>query len=103
MPRQHNKEEGWMTAAEFKTANSEQLRGALLALWWDAQGNWERSHEIAQEIEDSSGAWVHAYLHRKEGDEGNAGYWYRRAGRPQAKWDLEIEWTRMVEQMLSER
>lgn len=92
-----------MTPAEFKTANPEQFRGALLALWWDAQGNWERAHEIAQEIEDSSGSWVHAYLHRKEGDEGNAGYWYRRAGRPQAKGDLELEWTRIVEQMLSER
>jgi hypothetical protein len=91
-----------MTAGEFKAASPAQFRGALLALWWDGQGNWERAHEIAQEIEDASGSWVHAYLHRKEGDEGNAGYWYRRAGRPMAKGDFETEWARMVEQMLAE-
>jgi len=72
----------------------------LLALWWDGQGNWEQAHEVAQEVEDPEGAWVHAYLHRKEGDLGNAGYWYRRAGRPPATGALELEWTYIVETLL---
>ena len=58
------------------------LSPLLQALWWDAKGNWRRAHAIAQEIETPDAAWVHAYLHRKEGDDWNAGYWYRRSGRP---------------------
>jgi hypothetical protein len=90
----------WMTTAEFKEANSDQFHGALLALWWDAQGNWAQAHEVAQEVDDSDGAWVHAYLHRKEGDSGNASYWYRRAGRQPATGALELEWADIVEAML---
>jgi len=89
-----------MTIQEFQTTNSDQFRGPLLVLWWDAQGNWERAHEIAQEREDSTSAWVHAYLHRKEGDDENAKYWYRRAGRPAATGSLEVEWAAMVETIL---
>lgn len=89
-----------MTQAEFKEADSSQFQGALLALWWDAQGNWERAHEVAQDVDDSEGAWVHAYLHRKEGDLGNAGYWYRRAGRQPARGPLELEWGSIVETLL---
>ena len=89
-----------MTKAEFKDANPDQFRGALLALWWDAQGNWEQAHEVAQDVEDSEGAWVHAYLHRKESDLGNAGYWYRRADRQPATGALELEWTHIVETLL---
>jgi hypothetical protein len=92
-----------MTAAEFKKADPHKLDGALLALWWDAQGDWERAHEVAQEIDDVSGSWVHAYLHRKEGDPGNAGYWYRRAGRKAATGDPEAEWAQIVETMLVAR
>jgi hypothetical protein len=55
---------------------------ALQALWHDAHGDWTRAHICAQEEEGGSGAWVHAYLHRKEGDLANARYWYARAGRP---------------------
>ena len=54
---------------------------ALAALWHDAHGDWERAHESAQADAGKVGAWVHAYLHRKEGDDANAGYWYARAGR----------------------
>jgi hypothetical protein len=68
------------------------LAGPLLALWWDARGDWTRAHEAAQAGEDAGSAWVHAYLHRKEGDLGNAGYWYRRAGRPVADGPLDQEW-----------
>ena len=66
---------------------------ALQALWWDAQGNWDRAHACAQVNEaDPSAAWAHAYLHRNEGDVTNAAYWYRHAGRPLARDELEAEW-----------
>ena len=89
-----------MTVEEFSVAGSEEFEGVLLALWWDGKGNWEKAHEIAQDVTGSDGAWVHAYLHRKEGDEGNAGYWYRRAGRVGARGDLKLEWEAIVTEML---
>jgi hypothetical protein len=65
---------------------------ALLSLWWDARGDWNKAHALAQEDESSPrSAWVHAYLHRKEGDLSNAAYWYRRAGRPEGRGSLETE------------
>jgi len=70
-----------MELAEFKTLKDPaSLDLALQALWHDAQGDWTRAHDLAQEASSRSGDWVHAYLHRKEGDIGNAGYWYSRAG-----------------------
>jgi hypothetical protein len=69
-------------------------------MWEDAKGNWSAAHSIAQEIEDETGSWIHAYLHRKEGDLGNAGYWYRRAKQPTAHDTLEEEWTRIVSRLL---
>ena len=62
-------------------------------MWEDAKGNWNAAHSIAQEIEDETGSWIHAYLHRKEGDLANAGYWYRRAKQPIAHDTLDEEWT----------
>lgn len=64
---------------------------ALQALWHQAKGEWARAHRLAQAAGDD-GAWVHAHLHRVEGDAGNAGYWYRRAGKPHASVALELEW-----------
>jgi hypothetical protein len=64
----------------------------LRALWHDATGDWDAAHRVAQDVESADGAWVHAYLHRREGDTGNAQYWYRRAGRPAATGTLEEEW-----------
>ena len=58
------------------------LGPALRALWHEASGDWDAAHGLAQSEHDRDGAWVHAYLHRVEGDPGNAAYWYRRAGRP---------------------
>jgi hypothetical protein len=78
-----------------------QLSPALVALWHDARGDWEAAHDAAQDVDDESGAWVHAYLHRKEGDEANAGYWYQRAGRPVAHGPLKAEWTAIVEALLA--
>jgi hypothetical protein len=73
----------------------------LAALWWDAVGNFDRAHEIAQ---DESGgrdaAWVHAYLHRKEGDPGNAGYWYSRARQPHAQTSFADEWRAIASALL---
>ena len=73
----------------------------LLALWWEANGDWSRAHEIAQEIHTREGAWVHAYLHRKEGDDGNAAYWYRQAGKPPFRGGSEVEWVEIVETLLA--
>ncbi|WP_036385434.1 hypothetical protein [Muricauda sp. MAR_2010_75] len=64
---------------------------ALQALWYDAKGDWEASHDIAQDIHTTMGSWIHAYLHRKEGDKWNAGYWYRQAGKPFPEYSLEEE------------
>ena len=79
-------------ASIVQDAPAVELDPAAQALWWDAKGDWTRAHECAQAQEDAEGAWVHAYLHRKEGDLDNAGYWYRRAGRPAASGPLEAEW-----------
>ena len=94
-----------MTAAEFRAslAQAEQPAGvspALAALWYAAKGDWDQAHEITQpggpELD-----WVHAYLHRVEGDLGNAGYWYRRAGKPAAKVSLDEEWAALVNTLLA--
>ena len=76
------------------------LDAPLAALWWAAKGQWDEAHRIVQDEEDTDSAWIHAYLHRVEGDLGNAGYWYRRAGKPVATGSLEIEWERMVPTLL---
>ena len=74
----------------------------LAALWHDAKGDWKRAHEIVQDEEGAAAAWVHAYLHRKEGDLSNAGYWYRRAAKPVSKASLEDEWEAIVAQFLAQ-
>ena len=73
---------------------------ALRALWHDGRGDWDSAHRVAQDVGDATGAWVHAYLHRKEGDAGNAAYWYRRAGRPVATGDLQAEWEQIASALL---
>lgn len=78
------------------------LTRALAALWWDAKGDWRRAHESAQQDEGKDGSWVHAYLHRKEGDQGNAAYWYGRAGKPVCRDSLEAEWLSIVKDLLDE-
>jgi hypothetical protein len=89
-----------MTIAEFEAAGSEKFEGALLALWLDARGNWERAHKVASEVAGAKGAWVHAYLHRREGDGGNAAYWYGQAGRGVGSGDLRAEWELIVTELL---
>ena len=94
-----------MTLSVFKASLSSdtppaEISKPLRALWEDARGNWETAHALAQDVPDESGAWVHAYLHRKEGDQANAAYWYRRARQPVAHDSLESEWQRIVTQLL---
>lgn len=76
------------------------LSPVLLSLWHDGKGDWDGSHNIAQDIHTNDGSWIHAYLHRKEGDPGNAAYWYRKAGKPVAAGSLEKEWENMVKALL---
>ena len=77
------------------------LNFALAALWWDAKGDWIKAHESAQQDEEPKGSWVHAYLHRKEGDASNAAYWYRRADRAAASGPLEEEWLQITLELLA--
>jgi len=76
------------------------LAPLLRALWHDARGDWDEAHRLAQDVDDAEGAWVHAYLHRKEGDAGNAAYWYRRAGKAPATGSLPEEWERIARALL---
>lgn len=77
------------------------LSPALAALWHDACGDWKQAHELVQAADDGDEAWVHAYLHRKEGDLPNARYWYSKAGRPRSSEPLETEWQSIVEALLN--
>jgi hypothetical protein len=94
-----------VSPADFKASLSgatpaPDLAAPLAALWWAGKGNWDQAHKIVQDEHDANSAWVHAYLHRVEGDLGNAGYWYRQAGKPVATGALETEWQRMVSTLL---
>jgi hypothetical protein len=73
----------------------------LIALWYDAKGNWDKAHEISQSVHTARGSWVHAYLHRKEGDLANASYWYTRAGRDLPLIRLDEEWEKIALVLLS--
>lgn len=96
-----------MTLKEFRhsvllEAPPGRLSLALTGLWWDAKGDWKQAHESAQQDEGPAGSWVHAYLHRKEGDSSNAGYWYGRAGKSPAQSSLEQEWLEIAESLLND-
>ena len=77
------------------------LEPPLTALWWAAKGDWDRAHKIVQDESDAGAAWVHAYLHRVEGDLPNAQYWYRTAGKPVASATLEAEWAAIAAELLA--
>ena len=85
---------------ECSATRASTLPPLLRALWHDAHGDWNRAHSIAQDIESPDAAWVHAYLHRKEGDLANAGYWYRQAGKQRPSVSLAEEWTELVNYFL---
>ena len=78
----------------------DELTRYLQALWYAGKNNWEQAHLIAQDIDDAGGSWIHAYLHRWEGDKWNAGYWYRKADRAFPDYSLEKEWEILVKHFL---
>ena len=97
-----------MNLQEFKDSLSNDappagVDPALQAMWYEAKGDWETAHSRAQDKDDAVGAWVHAYLHRQEGDEWNAKYWYRRADRTMPNQTLEEEWADIVETLLEQQ
>jgi hypothetical protein len=99
--------DGWwlqvikMTLSEFQSyKQAPPLSTLLVALWHDGQGDWHKAHELAQDIETPDGAWVHAYLHRKEGDKFNANYWYQRVGKKFPTKSLKEEWEEIVIEFL---
>ena len=93
-----------MNFSQFKeTLNKSRPNGLtklLEALWYDGTGDWEKAHEITQEIHSENAAEVHAYLHRKEGDKWNANYWYERANKPYCGANLDQEWNTLVKKLL---
>jgi hypothetical protein len=76
------------------------LSPLLKALWHDGRGDWHSAHELAQDVHTRDGSWIHAYLHRKEGDLSNAGYWYSRAGKSVPSQSLEAEWESISRELL---
>lgn len=95
-----------MTPDEFKASLDdgsppEGISHALAALWYDMRDDWASAHAEAQAQEDATGAWVHAYLHRVEGDLSNAAYWYRRAGKPVSQEPLSQEREQILADLLS--
>jgi hypothetical protein len=97
-----------MSFAEFEQSLRTQkappagLPLALQALWHVAKGDWNRAHSAVQQETSRAGAWVHAYLHRKEGDDGNAGYWYASAGRKFPETSFETEWAEIARELLEQ-
>lgn len=93
-----------MTLDEFKASLQNDTPPAvslpLRALWFDGRGDWTAAHDLLQYETQGAGAWVHAYLHRKEGDNPNAAYWYRRASQPVASGNLEREWDAITSALL---
>lgn len=69
------------------------------ALEAEQSGDWDRAHELVQDLVTAEAAWVHAYLHRVEGDEWNAEYWYNRAVRPVCRTSLAAEWQSLYEEL----
>jgi hypothetical protein len=95
-----------MTLQQFRDSLSQDqppadLEAALAGLWWDAKGDWTRAHDSAQKDEGPAGAWVHAYLHRKEGELANADWWYGRANKTRSPATLDEEWAEIAEALLA--
>jgi len=91
--------------ADYKNSLSHSSPGNSLsvylkALWYDAKGDWDKAHEVIQDVPDKNASWIHAYLHRKEGDVGNADYWYDKAERKRPNISLDEEWENIVKAFL---
>jgi len=91
------------TASLSGAAPAPSLGAPLAGLWWAAKGDWDQAHRIVQDDASREAAWVHAYLHRVEGDLDNAGYWYRQARRKPATQELATEWDEIVAALIKDR
>jgi hypothetical protein len=89
-----------LKASTSKSAPPRDLTPPVQALWWAAKGDWDKAHAIVMKDESREAAWVHAYLHRVEGDLPNAGYWYRTGGKPVATGALDAEWNAISAKLL---
>jgi hypothetical protein len=101
-----NRSDQVMNLAAFKRSLSGKkpppdLSAAVRALWWSGKDDWEKAHKIVMDEGGADCAWVHGYLHRVEGDLGNAGYWYRQARRGEATGSLEMEWSAIAVALLA--
>ena len=85
----------FMKSTYFSTMNDRKICRQALKL--DQNGDWQGAHDLVDQLQNKDAAWVHAYLHRKEGDQWNADYWYRRAGKPSFNGSLEEEWQQLWE------
>ena len=85
-------------SVEWDDAPPATLSPPLRALWLAKKGRWDAAHDVVNDLPSAMGSWIHAYLHRIEGDLGNAAYWYHRAGRPplRTQSDLDGEWIDLV-------
>ena len=97
-----------MTPAAFKRSLAKDkppsgLSTALTALWWAGRDDWDKAHELVMSDEGAECAWVHAYLHRLEGNPDNARYWYRQARKKPATGDLPAEWAAIAAALLKDR
>jgi hypothetical protein len=95
-----------ITFSEFKQSLQDQhptgqFSVHLQALWWGGKGDWHRAHDLVQDGQDAGTSWIHAWLHRVEGDEGNASYWYARAGKQKPNLSLDAEWELLATHFLS--
>jgi hypothetical protein len=94
-----------MTLDQFRASLNQssapaKLTPLLAVLWWEAKGDWNQAHEMASTENGADAAWVHAYLHRKEGDATNSAYWYRQAHHPICELPLDAEWEQIVSALL---
>jgi hypothetical protein len=97
-----------VTLAEFSACLAQpapppELSGALQALWWAGKDDWDKAHKLVMAADGADAAWVHAYLHRVEGDLSNAGYWYAKAQRRAASNSLHEEWSAVVAELLARK
>jgi hypothetical protein len=89
------------TLRALSASEAAALPTLLHALWLDAHGDWSAAHSLVDELETPDGCWVHAYLHRKNGDASNAAYWYPRTGKPAFTGSPADEWTALATHLLS--
>ncbi len=95
------KKASFLTSIRQDKTPPEESSSSLAALWWIKKGDWNKAHDLAEADKTSDGNWVHAYLHRVEGDIGNATYWYTRAGRTVSTDPFPEEWNLIVEELLA--